>query len=104
LKLYVICPRCGAKILIQSTAKVRGELPYSFELICNLGHKEIYNSHNVLAGPELGKVQGGIIIGGLLGAVIGGPLGAVLGGIILGGAGASTDNTEKEAVARFNTS
>ena len=104
LRLYVICHRCCVKILIQSTAKVRGELPYAFELECYLRHRDIYYRHEVFAEPEVGKGPAGAIIVGLLGAIIAGPIGA-LGGVILGGgAGASFDRTERQAVARFNAS
>lgn len=104
MRLYAICHQCGAKILIQSTAKVRGELPYSFELVCFRGHRELYNSYEVVAELEPSKGPAGAIIGGLLGAIIAGPIGALGGAIILGGAGASADNEERKAVERFNNS
>lgn len=104
LRLYVTCHHCGAKILIQSTAKTRYELPSSFELKCFRGHREIYNNYEVVAELEQNKGTAGAIIGGLLGAVIAGPIGALGGAIIFGGAGATADNEERKGVERFNTS
>lgn len=104
MRLYVICYRCGAKIFIQSTAKVRSELPLSFQLTCFHGHQQIYSNYEVLAEPEVGKTPAGIIIGGLLGALLFGPIGALGGAALLGGAGASAEAADKIAVERFNTS
>jgi hypothetical protein len=104
LRLYVLCRRCGEKFLIQSSAKVRSDLPYSFELTCSRGHREICDNYEVVAEIELNKGTAGAIIGGVLGAIIAGPIGALGGAIIFGGAGASADNKERKAVERFNTS
>lgn len=104
MRLYVICHQCGAKILIRSAAKLRGELPSSFELVCFRGHREIYSSYEVVAEPELSRGTAGAIIGGLLGAIVAGPIGAVSGAILFGGAGASADIEEGKAVERFNES
>lgn len=104
LRLYAVCHRCGTKILLQSTARVRSELPYSFQLECYNQHSDIYYNYEVFAQLEPTKAPIGAIIGGLLGAIILGPIGAIGGAILAGGAGASVDATDKVAVERFNTS
>ena len=104
MRLYIVCHRCGAKILLRSTAKVKNELPYSFELQCFRGHQDIYYNYEVFAEPEMTRAPAGAIIGGLIGAVLFGPIGARGGAILLGGAGAGADNADKQAVERFNVS
>lgn len=104
MRLYVVCHRCGAKILLRSSAKVRNELPYSFELQCFRRHRDIYYNYEVFAELEPTKAPAGAIIGGLVGAVLAGPIGAIGGAILLGGAGASADAADKVAVERFNAS
>lgn len=83
---------------------MRDELPYSFELTCFQGHRDIYSRNNVFAEPEVGKAPAGALIGGLLGAIIAGPIGALGGAILAGSAGASADTRDKFYVERFNTS
>lgn len=104
MRLYVICRRCGIRILIQSTATVRGELPFSFRLTCYQGHTDTYFSHEVFAEPDVGKAPAGVILGGILGGIIAGPVGAISGAILAGGAGASADAADRVAVERFNGS
>lgn len=104
LRLYVVCHRCGAKILLRSAAKVRSDLPYSFESPCFRRHKDVYYNHEVFAEAEIAKAPAGAIIGGLIGAVLFGPVGALAGAAVLGGAGAGADNAERQATERFNVS
>jgi len=104
MRLYVTCRHCGVKIQIQSAAKVRNELPSSFELICFRGHKEFYSNYDVIAEPDVGKTPAGVIIGGILGGLLFGPVGAIGGAVLFGGAGASAEAADKIAVERFNSS
>ena len=76
-----------------------------FELQCpSCGNRDFYYNYEVFAEIEPSKAPVGAIIGGLLGAIIAGPIGALGGAILLGGAGAGADNTDKQAVGRFNAS
>lgn len=105
MRLYVICHNCHAKILISTIAYKRSDLPYTFVLQCSLCSRQAtYYSYEVFAEAEPTRAAAGAIIGGILGAVFLGPIGALTGSIILGGAGASADNADREAVEGFNRS
>lgn len=107
MRLYVQCrnERCQAKILISSTAQVRSQLPYAFELVCSsCGRQEVYYNYEVFAEVDPPKAPLGAIVGGLLGAIILGPIGALGGAVLAGGASANADNLDRKAVKRFNSS
>lgn len=107
MRLYVQChnERCQTKILISSPAPVRNQLPHAFELVCPFcGRKGVYYNYEVFAEVDPPKAPLGAIVGGAIGALILGPIGALGGAILAGGAGASVDNADREAVERFNSS
>ena len=107
MRLYVRChnERCYGKILISSPAQVRSQLPHAFELVCpHCETQEVYYSYEVFAEADPPKAPLGAIIGGFLGAITFGPIGAVSGAALFGGAGASADRVDREAVERFNSS
>jgi len=104
MKYYVLCKECGVKIYINTIAKARYELPYSFELNCYKGHINCYYSGEVWADAGVSSATSGLIIGGLLGSAILGPLGAVSGAVIFARAGLNRDEKEREDVKRFNKS
>lgn len=107
MRLYVRChnERCQTKILISSPARVRNEIPYTFELVCPFcRRKDIYYNNEVFAEVDPPKAPLGAIVGGAIGAIFLGPIGAVSGAILAGGAGASVDNADRQAVERFNSS
>ena len=115
MRLYVLCKYCRNKIHFNSPAKIRAELPYLFNLQCqkpncqaHVGHQiygrgEIYNRSDVWAELGISGKVGGALVTGILGGLVAGPIGLLLGAAIGGGAGSSSDQADKEAVARFNS-
>jgi hypothetical protein len=110
MQLFVTCRYCSNKIYINSNARVRSELPCQFFLhctqpLCQSGYQnQIYTPWEVQAESGVAGVVGGAVVFGALGGLIAGPAGAVLGGIIGGAVGSTSDQSEKEAVWRFNNS
>lgn len=110
MRLYVQCHYCRNRIYINSPAQVRGELPFQFVLRCpqigcsSYGRDEVYTRNEVLAESGIGGATGGAIVIGALGALIAGPIGAIIGGLIGGSAGSNSDQADREAAERFNTS
>lgn len=103
MRLYVNCPECKQRIYFNSAAKSRSELPLQFYLSCtsiSCSKKRVYSPHEVFAEPNL-TVTAGAVLGGLVG-LLGGPVGIVVGTLIGSGLGKTSENTEKEAVDRFN--
>lgn len=92
------------KTYINTTAKVRNELPYNFDISCPQGHIDNYSPYDVRAEAGVSSAPPGLIIGSLLGAAIFGPFGALSGAVIFGSAGLRRDEIEREAVKRFNES
>lgn len=110
MKLFVKCHQCNSKIYIQSSARVRSELPYQFNLRCNQiscfknKHDDIYTQYDVLAEPGDANATSSMIVLGALGALIAGGPGAVVGGLIGALAGSQSEQPDREAVERFNRS
>ncbi|GBE19278.1 hypothetical protein BMS3Abin16_01893 [archaeon BMS3Abin16] len=116
MKLYVACKYCRKKIYFNSPAKIRAELPYLFNLQCqqpnchpHVGHQiygrgEIYNRSEVKAELGISGLVGGALVTGILGGLVAGPIGLLLGGALGGGVGSASDQTDREAVERFNAS
>jgi len=103
MKLFVNCKKCGFKIYINHPAKIRSDLPFSFQLICqNCSTKNNCNPYDVVAESGL-TTAGGALLGGLLGLPLGGVgalVGAILGGII----GKNSQDQDEINVTGFNNS
>ena len=105
LRLFIVCPNCRAKIYLDTTARVRAELPAYFEIKCfTCNYTALYNSSQVLAEPTGALMPTGVIVGGVGGAIIGGPIGALIGAAIGASAGSKADSDDREAAERFNNS
>ncbi|KAB2946262.1 MAG: hypothetical protein OIN84_02060 [Candidatus Methanoperedens sp.] len=110
MRLYVQCQYCRNKIYINSPAQLRGELPFQFVLRCQqigcsvYGRDAFYTRNEVFAETNVGGAVSGAIVLGALGALVAGPIGAVIGGLIGSKAGSNTDELDRKAVERFNSS
>ena len=104
MKYYLRCKQCDVNIYINTKAKTRCELPDSFELTCNHGHKNDYYKYEVNAEAEVSSPTIGIILGGLIGSALAGGIGAVGGAVILASAGSIHTEKERKATTRFNKS
>jgi hypothetical protein len=110
MQLYVICRYCNNKIYINNNARVRSELPYHFFLHCTQPacpsgcQNQVFTSREVHAEQGVAGLVGGALVLGALGGLVAGPAGAILGGILGGAVGSTSDQSENDAVWRFNNS
>src|ERR1017187_7015108 len=109
MQLYINCPTCNKKIILDSQAKTRQELALNWggwEFVINCPHcvtgLRFHVSH-VGAEPKITNAAPGAIIGGLIGLLIG-PEGALIGSALGGAIGLGTDETERKMVRDFNNS
>jgi predicted nucleic-acid-binding Zn-ribbon protein len=109
MKLYVICPGCGSKIYIKSSATTRSELAKlmgskTFTITCPRCNKKTeFSVNRVIAESDTNATINNSVLGGLLG-LLAGPIGAAVGATIGGIYGISVDTQEEKAIRKFNSS
>ena len=105
MRAYVLCKKCGEKIIVRTDKKNKSELYRCFTL---KGHSDkcwlpqSYTNHDVWAEVEPHLTAGCIITFVLLFGVIFGPIGALSGGFIGGAIGSAQTMRDERAADEFN--
>lgn len=104
MRHFVICKHCNSRLYINTKARIRAELPFSFTIVCSICNKvSFYYPYEVTAETSVIGSSGGALLGGLLGLASGGA-GAIIGALLGAALGGSGEKVDNDAVQRFNTS
>jgi hypothetical protein len=105
MQLFVRCAHHrNHDIIVNSPARVRAQLPYTFTLICPLDRRpDYYTNRQVQARTAPAGTVGGALLGGIIG-ILGGPVGVIIGGLAGGALGRGADQADANAVRTFNAS
>jgi hypothetical protein len=103
VRFYVVCPNDGGKIYVQLLINSHTQLQSYTRVACPLGCGQTYDFPRsaFFAEPIAGGGPGGLVAGGLIGA-LGGPVGIVLGALFGAALGNGAEQNDKAAAARFN--